>query len=140
MIGMFFGAIYISFTFIFIGILTISRQKISLIGAICQFARQIKGPESRTAPGGQGPHPHDIFIGADLVLGREDFKTRIEQMTQRQTRPGRVGRPAHRWCGESRGGLLRFVRRANIREFCALTPVFVFSSGWLMGGPFNSNL
>jgi len=28
-----------------------------------------------------------------LVLGREDFKTRIEQMTQRQTRPGRLGRP-----------------------------------------------
>jgi hypothetical protein len=41
MIGMFFGAIYISLTLIFIGILTISRQKISLIGAICQFARQI---------------------------------------------------------------------------------------------------
>jgi hypothetical protein len=47
----------------------------------------------RAAPDGQGPHPHDIFIGADLVLGREDFKTRIEQMTQRQTRPGRLGRP-----------------------------------------------
>jgi hypothetical protein len=32
-------------------------------------------------------------MGADLVLGREDSKTRIEQMTQRQTRPGRMGRP-----------------------------------------------
>jgi putative transposase len=32
-------------------------------------------------------------LNQELVLGREDFKTRIEQMTQRQTRPGRMGRP-----------------------------------------------
>jgi len=38
---------------------------------------------------------HDIreALNQELVLGREDFKTRIEQMTQRQTRPGRMGRP-----------------------------------------------
>ncbi|MHB8741977.1 MAG: hypothetical protein ACYC9L_02540 [Sulfuricaulis sp.] len=41
MIGIFFGAIYIKNNSVFIGKLTISRQKISLIGAICQFARQI---------------------------------------------------------------------------------------------------
>jgi putative transposase len=29
----------------------------------------------------------------ELVLGREDFKERIAQMTQRQIRPGRSGRP-----------------------------------------------
>lgn len=38
---------------------------------------------------------HDIrdALNQELVWGREDFKTRIEQMTQRQTRPGRMGRP-----------------------------------------------
>lgn len=38
---------------------------------------------------------HDIHeaLNQELVLGREDFKIRIEQMTQRQTRPGRLGRP-----------------------------------------------
>lgn len=38
---------------------------------------------------------HDIreALNQELVLGREDFKIRIEQMTQRQTRPGRMGRP-----------------------------------------------
>ncbi|OGI56374.1 MAG: transposase, partial [Candidatus Muproteobacteria bacterium RIFCSPHIGHO2_02_FULL_60_13] len=38
---------------------------------------------------------HDIreALNQELVLGREDFKIRIEQMTQRQTRPGRLGRP-----------------------------------------------
>ena len=29
----------------------------------------------------------------ELVLGREDIKDRIEQMTKRQTRPGQQGRP-----------------------------------------------
>ena len=29
----------------------------------------------------------------ELVLGREDFKEKIERMTQRQTRPGQRGRP-----------------------------------------------
>jgi putative transposase len=32
-------------------------------------------------------------LNQELVLGREDFKDRIEQMTKRQTRPGRSGRP-----------------------------------------------
>ena len=32
-------------------------------------------------------------LNQELVLGREDFKDRIEQMTKRQTRPARVGRP-----------------------------------------------
>lgn len=38
---------------------------------------------------------HDIreALNQELVLGREDFKDRIEQMTKRQTRPGRSGRP-----------------------------------------------
>jgi putative transposase len=38
---------------------------------------------------------HDIreSLSQELVLGREDFKARIEQMTQRQTRPGKPGRP-----------------------------------------------
>jgi putative transposase len=38
---------------------------------------------------------HDIreALNQELVLGREDFKDRIQQMAQRQTRPGRSGRP-----------------------------------------------
>jgi hypothetical protein len=38
---------------------------------------------------------HDIreALSQELVLGREDFKERIEQMIQRQTRPGKPGRP-----------------------------------------------
>lgn len=38
---------------------------------------------------------HDIreALNQELVLGREDFKDRIQQMTQRQTRPGQSGRP-----------------------------------------------
>lgn len=32
-------------------------------------------------------------LNQELVLGREDFKDRIEQMTARQTRPGQNGRP-----------------------------------------------
>src|SRR4030067_3839030 len=36
-------------------------------------------------------------LNQELVLGREDFKDRIEQMTQRQTRPGRP-------CRALRGG------------------------------------
>jgi hypothetical protein len=29
----------------------------------------------------------------ELVLGREDFKDKIEHMTKRQVRPGQPGRP-----------------------------------------------
>jgi putative transposase len=38
---------------------------------------------------------HDIreALNQELVLGREDFKDRIELMSKRQTRPGRSGRP-----------------------------------------------
>ena len=38
---------------------------------------------------------HDIHdaINQELVLGRDDFKDRIELMTQRQTRRGKDGRP-----------------------------------------------
>jgi putative transposase len=38
---------------------------------------------------------HEIrnALNQELVLGREDFKTKIEQMTKRQTRRGRDGRP-----------------------------------------------
>jgi len=32
-------------------------------------------------------------LNQELVLGREDFKDKIERMTARQTRPGRGGRP-----------------------------------------------
>ena len=32
-------------------------------------------------------------LNQELVLGREDFKDRIEQMIARQTRPARIGRP-----------------------------------------------
>lgn len=32
-------------------------------------------------------------LNQELVLGRDDFKDRIEMMTARQTRPGRSGRP-----------------------------------------------
>jgi len=38
---------------------------------------------------------HDIreALNQELVLGRDDFKTKIEAMTKRQTRPGKSGRP-----------------------------------------------
>ena len=38
---------------------------------------------------------HDIrdALGQELVLGRDDFKDRIEQMLKRQTRTGQSGRP-----------------------------------------------
>lgn len=32
-------------------------------------------------------------LNQELVLGRDDFKDKIEQMTKRQTRPGQMGRP-----------------------------------------------
>ncbi len=32
-------------------------------------------------------------LNQELVLGREDFKVKIEQMTKRQVRPGKPGRP-----------------------------------------------
>jgi REP element-mobilizing transposase RayT len=32
-------------------------------------------------------------LNQDLVLGREDFKDKIERMTKRQVRPGQPGRP-----------------------------------------------
>ena len=38
---------------------------------------------------------HDIreALNQELVLGREDFKVKIECMTKRQVRPGQPGRP-----------------------------------------------
>ncbi len=38
---------------------------------------------------------HDIreALNQELVLGRDDFKDKIEQMTKRQTRKGQAGRP-----------------------------------------------
>ena len=38
---------------------------------------------------------HEIreALSQELVLGRDDFKSRIEEMTRRQTRPGQPGRP-----------------------------------------------
>jgi putative transposase len=38
---------------------------------------------------------HDVreALNRELVLGREDFKERIEEMTKRQTRPAAMGRP-----------------------------------------------
>ena len=38
---------------------------------------------------------HDIreALNQELVLGREDFKDKIELMTKRQARPGKPGRP-----------------------------------------------
>jgi putative transposase len=38
---------------------------------------------------------HDIreALNQELVLGREDFKNKIAEMTRRQTRPGKSGRP-----------------------------------------------
>ena len=32
-------------------------------------------------------------LSQELVLGREDFKDRVEQMLKRQARPGQPGRP-----------------------------------------------
>ena len=32
-------------------------------------------------------------LNQELVLGREDFKVKIERMTKRQVRPGQRGRP-----------------------------------------------
>ena len=32
-------------------------------------------------------------LNQELVLGREDFKIKIEKMTNRQTKPGKNGRP-----------------------------------------------
>ena len=38
---------------------------------------------------------HDVreVLNRELVLGREDFKDKIESMINRQTRPGNPGRP-----------------------------------------------
>jgi putative transposase len=38
-------------------------------------------------------HAIRTALNQELVLGREDFKDRIEQMTARRTRPGQNGRP-----------------------------------------------
>jgi len=32
-------------------------------------------------------------LNQEMVLGREDFKDKIERMTKRQVRPGQPGRP-----------------------------------------------
>ena len=42
-------------------------------------------------------------LNQELVLGRDDFKDRIEQMTTRQTRPGQNGRPRATGVEESAG-------------------------------------
>ena len=42
-------------------------------------------------------------LNQELVLGREDFKDKIEQMTARQTRPRRLGRPKLERAEESSG-------------------------------------
>lgn len=42
-------------------------------------------------------------LNQELVLGREDFKDRIERMTARQTRPGLNGRPRVNTAEESMG-------------------------------------
>jgi hypothetical protein len=49
---------------------------------------------------------HDIreALNQELVLGREDFKDKIELMTQRQARPGKPGRP-----GVEEGGVVYYV-------------------------------
>jgi putative transposase len=45
-----------------------------------------------------GHQIHEIreMLNQELVLGREDFKDKIAQMTQRQVRRGKDGRPSHR--------------------------------------------
>ena len=47
---------------------------------------------------------HEIreALNQELVLGRDDFKDRITEMTKRQTRPGRSGRPPHDRVEEAR--------------------------------------
>jgi len=44
---------------------------------------------------------HEIreVLKQELVLGREDFKDRIAQMTQRQVRRGKDGRPSRETAG-----------------------------------------
>ena len=42
-------------------------------------------------------------LNQELVLGREDFKDKIERMTARQTRPGRGGRPRLERAEEPKG-------------------------------------
>ena len=51
-----------------------------------------------------GSQIHEIreMLNQELVLGREDFKDRIAQMTRRQVRRGKDGRP----CGDTAGGQL----------------------------------
>lgn len=50
---------------------------------------------------------HEIreALNQELVLGRNDFKDKIEQMTQRQVRPGQSGRPR---VAEEMGGYIVF--------------------------------
>lgn len=47
---------------------------------------------------------HEIreALNQELVLGRDDFKDRIAEMTKRQTRPGRSGRPPRDRAEEAR--------------------------------------
>jgi putative transposase len=42
-------------------------------------------------------------LNQELVLGRDEFKIKIEQMTARQTRPGRSGRPRTQGAEEAAG-------------------------------------
>jgi putative transposase len=48
---------------------------------------------------------HEIreTLNQELVLGRDDFKDRIEQMTTRQSRPGQSGRPRRETLEETAG-------------------------------------
>ena len=48
---------------------------------------------------------HEIreTLNQELVLGRDDFKDRIEQMTRRQSRPGQSGRPKRETVEETAG-------------------------------------
>jgi putative transposase len=42
-------------------------------------------------------------LNQELVLGREDFKQKIEHMSARQARPGQPGRPRTRGVEEAQG-------------------------------------
>ena len=58
-------------------------------------------------------------LGVELVLGREDFKDRVEQMLKRQTRPGQPGQPRI----EEPATIYTVI--SHISEICELTPIFL---------------
>ena len=55
-------------------------------------------------------------LNQELVLGREDFKDRIEQMTARQTRPGQSGRPRVERAEEPMGEYYVFSSHSTLEE------------------------